>query len=68
MTRRARLFPLVMTEKALWSASIRLLDMIDPGHPSYDPTKLRYHADELREVLLELRQRGTQLELVPPAN
>lgn len=56
-----------MTDRALWNASLQLLDLIDFGHPSYDPPHLRHHACELRDVLLELRQRGTQLSLLPPA-
>jgi hypothetical protein len=57
-----------MSERALWDASMELLDLIDFGSPSYDSTKVRHHADELRQVLLELRQRGSQLSLLPSAS
>lgn len=56
-----------MSDRSLYGAAFRLLDLIDPGCPSYDPPQLRKHSAELRHVLLELRKRGTQLSLLPPA-
>lgn len=56
-----------MTDRALWTAALGTLDRIDLGHPSYDPPKLRQHAAQLRDILLELKQRGIQLSLFSPA-
>lgn len=57
-----------MDDRALWSACFRLLDLIDPACPSYSPGKIRDGAGELRQVLVELRKRGTQLSFFPPAS
>lgn len=67
MSHRIALEPLRMTDKALWSRSLALLDRLDLDSLSYDPGQLRHNAAELRDVLLELRKRGVQLSLLPPA-
>lgn len=56
-----------MTERALWTAALATLDLLDPRSPSYLPGQLGHAALELRQILLELRKRGTQLSFFPPA-
>lgn len=56
-----------MTDAQLWTALHELVIMLDPLEMGYRPGQTHHLAVEARNVVLELRKRGTQLSLFPPA-
>jgi hypothetical protein len=57
-----------MTDRALWNALEVTLYRLDPQDISYAPGQLHNLAVEGVNIVLELRKRGTQFSLLPPAS
>ena len=63
MSRRAELVPQRMTDRALYERALNLVAFARWRH-GLTPAEREKVLDELRDVLEELRLRGTQLRLV----